>query len=411
MLQSGGHWRNWVGNQSCIVRQRGAPESEAALVEMVREATSQGLNVRCAGSGHSFTPVALTSGLHLTLSNMQGVVNIDQARKRVAVKAGTTINQLGKVLKSNGLSLINQGDIDSQALAGALTTGTHGTGATLGNMASQIVGMRLVQPDGSVLVVDETTPDLLEAARVSIGMLGVISEITLQAMDSYNLHEKLWRCTFDEMIEQHDELAARHRHFGFFWCPVPESRHCYCLPDTASVSTTDKTSDVCEMKVIDITDRPPMEEGFEKIAYSSEIYPIEYVPNFHELEYAVPVAHGKDAVKAVRKLMLEKHPTCIYPIEYRFTAGDTGWISPFYEQDSITLSVSGEPGTDYWEYLKDVDTILRQYGSRPHWGKLHFLGADDVTALYPRAGDFRALRAKIDPEGRFLNDHLRQLFG
>jgi FAD/FMN-containing dehydrogenase len=411
MLQAGGHWRNWVGNQSCIVRQRGAPESEAALAEMVREATSQGLNVRCAGSGHSFTPVALTSGLHLTLSNMQGVVNIDQARKRVAVKAGTTINQLGKVLKSSGLSLINQGDIDSQALAGALTTGTHGTGATLGNMASQIVGMRLVQPDGSILVVDETTPDLLEAARVSIGMLGVISEITLQAMDSYNLHEKLWRCTFDEMIEQHDELAAKHRHFGFFWCPVPESRHCYCLPDTASVSTTDRTSDVCEMKVIDITDRPPMEQGFEKIAYSSEIYPIEYVPNFHELEYAVPVAHGKDAVKAVRKLMLEKHPTCIYPIEYRFTAGDTGWISPFFEQDSITLSVSGEPGTDYWEYLKDVDTILRQYGSRPHWGKLHFLGAEDVTALYPRSGDFRALRARIDPEGRFLNDHLRQLFG
>ncbi len=411
MLQAGGHWRNWVGNQSCIVRHRGAPESEAALAEMVREATSQGLNVRCAGSGHSFTPVALTSGLQLTLSNMQGVVGIDYARKRVAVKAGTTINQLGKVLKSNGLSLINQGDIDSQALAGALTTGTHGTGAKLGNMASQIVGMRLVQPDGSILVVDETTPDLLEAARVSVGMLGVISEITLQAMDSYNLHERLWRCTFDEMIEQHDELAAKHRHFGFFWCPVPESRHCYCLPDTAPVSTTDSTSDVCEMKVIDITEEAPTERRFEKIAYSSEIYPIEYVPNFHELEYAVPVAHGKDAVKAVRKLMLEKHPTCIYPIEYRFTAGDTGWISPFFEQDSITLSVSGEPGTDYWDYLRDVDTILRQYGSRPHWGKLHFLGAEDVTALYPRAGDFRALRAKVDPEGRFLNDHLHQLFG
>ncbi|ACP23817.1 FAD-linked oxidoreductase [Sinorhizobium fredii NGR234] len=410
MLQAGGHWRNWVGNQSCIVRHRGAPESEAELAEMVREATSAGLNVRCAGSGHSFTPVALTSGLHLTLSGMLGVANIDQARKRVSVSAGTTINQLGKALKSNGLSLINQGDIDSQALAGALTTGTHGTGAALGNMASQIVGMRLVQPDGSILVVDEMTPDLLEAARVSVGMLGVISEITLQVMDSYNLHEKLWRCDFDECMEQHDELAAKHRHFGFFWCPVPESRHCYCLPDTSSVSTTEKTADVCEMKVIDITDRPPTEGTFERIAYSSEIYPIEYVPNFHELEYAVPVAHGKEAVKAVRKLMLEKHPTCIYPIEYRFTAGDSGWISPFYEQDSITLSVSGEPGTDYWEYLKDVDTILRQYGSRPHWGKLHFLGAEDVTALYPRSADFRALRAKVDPEGRFLNDHLRQLF-
>ncbi|THK37429.1 FAD-binding protein [Ensifer sp. MPMI2T] len=410
MLDSGGHWRNWVGNQSCIVRHKGAPESEAALAEMVREATALGLNVRCAGSGHSFTPVVATSGLLLTLSGMQGVVNIDQARKRVSVRAGTTINQLGKILKSSGLSLINQGDIDSQALAGALTTGTHGTGAKLGNMASQIVGMRLIQPDGSILVVDETTPDLLEAARVSVGMLGVISEITLQTMDAYNLHEKLWRCDFDECMEQHDELAAKHRHFGFFWCPVPESRHCYCLPDMSAISTTSKTSDVCEMKVIDITDQPPMEQPFEKIAYSSEIYPIEYIPNFHELEYAVPVAHGKDAVRAVRKLMLEKHPTCIYPIEYRFTAGDSGWISPFYEQDSITLSVSGEPGIDYWEYLKDVDTILRQYGSRPHWGKLHFLGAEDVTALYPRAGDFRALRARVDPEGCFLNDHLRQLF-
>ncbi|MCA1405589.1 FAD-binding protein [Ensifer sp. IC3342] len=410
MLESGGHWRNWVGNQSCIVRHKGAPDSEAALAEMVREATAIGLNVRCAGSGHSFTPVVATSGLLLTLSGMQGVVGIDQARRRVSVRAGTTINQLGKVLKSSGLSLINQGDIDSQALAGALTTGTHGTGAKLGNMASQIVGMRLIQPDGSILVVDETTPDLLEAARVSVGMLGVISEITLQTMDAYNLHEKLWRCDFDECMEQHDELAAEHRHFGFFWCPVPESRHCYCLPDTSAVSTTSKTSDVCEMKVIDITDRPPMEQAFEKIAYSSEIYPIEYIPNFHELEYAVPVSHGKDAVRAVRELMLEKHPTCIYPIEYRFTAGDSGWISPFYEQDSITLSISGEPGTDYWEYLTDVDTILRQYGSRPHWGKLHFLGAEDVTALYPRAGDFRALRARVDPEGRFLNDHLRQLF-
>lgn len=411
MMEAGGHWRNWVGNQSCIVRHRGAPTSEDALSAMVREATSNGLAVRCAGSGHSFTPVALTSGLHLTLSSLQGITHIDHDRKRVSAHAGTTINQLGKALKQVGLSTSNQGDIDSQALAGALTTGTHGTGLSLGNLASQIVGLRLVQPDGSILAIDDTQPDMLDAARVSIGMLGVISEITLQVMDSYNLHEKLWRCTFEECMERHDDLAASHRHFGFFWCPVPESRHCYCLPDTASVSTTDSLSDVCEMKTIDITDRPPMESAFEKIAYSSEIYPIEYVPNFHELEYAVPLRYGKQACREVRKLMLEKHPTCIYPIEYRFTAGDGGWISPFYEQDSITLSVSGQPGTDYWNYLKDVNDILRQFGSRPHWGKLHFLGSEDVTALYPRAGDFRALREKLDPGGVFLNDHLRQLFG
>jgi len=403
------HWRNWVGNQSCIASRRAAPASESQLCEEISAATAQGLNVRCAGSGHSFTPVVATSGLLLTLSEMKGVLNTDIERKRVTASAGTTINALGKHLKAHGLSMVNQGDIDSQALAGALTTGTHGTGARLGNLASSIVGMKLIQPNGEILIVDESTPDLLKAARVSIGTLGIISEITLQLMDAYNLHERIWRDDFEACMEQHDELAAKHRHFSFFWCPTERSRHCYCLPDTAANSNTKKITDVCEMKVMDITDAPPMQLEFEKIAYSSEIYPIEYIPNFHELEYAVPVQHGKDAVRQVRKLMLEKYPECIYPIEYRFTAGDGAWLSPFFEMDSVTVSVSGEPGTDYWNYLRDVDAILRQYGSRPHWGKLHFLTGDDVTELYPNASRFRQLRRELDPQGFFLNDHLTQL--
>lgn len=404
------HWRNWVGNQSCVRAARAAPTSEDELCTLIRDATRKGLNVRVAGSGHSFTPVALTSGLHLTLANMTGVRHIDHEKRRVTAAAGTTINQLVGVLKAEGLSMINQGDIDSQALAGALTTGTHGTGITLGNMASSIVGMKLVQPDGEIIVVDESTPDLLLASRVSLGVLGAISEITLQVTDSFNLHERIWREDFESVMEKHDELARKHRHFSFFWCPYEQSRHCYCLPDTAATSTTGRTTDVCEVKVMDITDRPPFESAFEKVAYSSDVYPIEYVPNFHELEYAVPLIHSKDALRAVRKLMLEDFPEAIYPIEYRFTAGDGAWMSPFYEQDSVTISVSGEPGTDYWDYLRAVDAILRAYGGRPHWGKMHFLTGDDVAALYPRAGDFRALRRQLDPQGFYLNDHLSLLF-
>lgn len=404
------HWRNWVGNQSCVRAARAAPTSEDELCTLIRDATRKGLNVRVAGSGHSFTPVALTSGLHLTLANMTGVRHIDHEKRRVTAAAGTTINQLVGVLKAEGLSMINQGDIDSQALAGALTTGTHGTGITLGNMASSIVGMKLVQPDGEIIVVDESTPDLLLASRVSLGVLGAISEITLQVTDSFNLHERIWREDFESVMEKHDELARKHRHFSFFWCPYEQSRHCYCLPDTAATSTTGRTTDVCEVKVMDITDRPPFESAFEKVAYSSDVYPIEYVPNFHELEYAVPLIHSKDALRAVRKLMLEDFPEAIYPIEYRFTAGDGAWMSPFYEQDSVTISVSGEPGTDYWDYLRAVDAILRSYGGRPHWGKMHFLTGEDVAALYPRAGDFRALRRQLDPQGFYLNDHLSLLF-
>lgn len=403
------HWRNWVGNQSCIRQETGAPTSDDELCAVVADATARGLDVRVAGSGHSFTPVALTNGLHLTLSKLSGVRNLDHDTRQVSVGAGTTINQLVATLKQHGLSMVNQGDIDSQAVAGALTTGTHGTGAKLGNLASSITGMKLVQPDGSVVVVDGG--DLLEAARVSLGTLGVISELTLQVTDAYNLHEKIWREDFESAMERHDELAEQHRHFGFFWCPTEQSRHLYCLPDTAATSSTGRVTDVCEMKVMDITEEEPFEAEFEKVAYSSDVYPITYVPNFHELEYAVPVAHGKEAVCAVRDLMLNDFPEALYPIEYRFTAGDSGWMSPFYEQDSITLSVSGEPGLDYWDYLRAVDEILRSFGSRPHWGKMHFLSGDDVTRLYPKAEDFRRLRRTLDPQGRFLNEHLTPLFG
>jgi FAD/FMN-containing dehydrogenase len=166
------------------------------------------------------------------------------------------------------------------------------------------------------------------------------------------------------------------------------------------------------MKLMNVTDEPPHsnDRNFERVAYSSEIYPIEYIPNFHELEYAIPVENGKDALRQVRELMLTKHTNCIYPVEYRFVAGDAGMLSPYYERASVTISVSGGPGIDYWSYLLDVDAILRQYGARPHWGKLHFNRADDMPSLYPCFHDFQAIRRKMDPSGRFLNDHLRNLF-
>ena len=264
--------------------------------------------------------------------------------------------------KEIGLSLANQGDIDTQAIAGALSTGTHGTGIRLGRLSSQAVGMRLVQPDGSVLEVDgDGDTETMAAAQVSIGMLGVISTITLQAISAYNLKETLWREDFDSCMERHDELAANNRHFSFFWCPVADSRHLYCLPDVASVSKVKREHDVCEMKVMNVTDEAPYsdEKTYERVAYSSDIYPIEYIPNFHELEYAIPVETGKDALRQIRELMLTKHTNCIYPVEYRFVAGDTGMLSPYYRRASVTISVSGGPGIDYWSYLIDVDAILR----------------------------------------------------
>jgi len=413
-LGAGGHWLNWVGNQSFVARHKGEPASEDELAAMVAQAARENLPVRVAGSGHSFTPVVATGGLLLSLKNMHGVVGADRARKRVTVRAGTKIGDIGRALKAMGLSLANQGDIDTQAIAGALSTGTHGTGVTLGCLSTQAVGMRLVKADGDILDLDiEAEPETMAAAQVAVGMLGVMSTVTLQVVDAYNLKEKQWRDDFEACMERHDDLAAGNRHFGFFWCPAPQSRHLYCLPDLAAVSPTKREHDVCEMKVMNVTDEAPFadEATFERVAYSSEIYPIEYVPNFHELEYAIPVEHGKEALRQVRALMLTKHTNCIYPVEYRFVAGDSGMLSPYYRRASVTISVSGGPGIDYWNYLADVDAILRPYGARPHWGKLHFNTREDMPALYPRYEAFQAVRRRLDPEGRFLNDHLRGLFG
>src|SRR5258708_15489569 len=257
-LGPGGHWRNWVGNQSFIVRHMEEPGSEDELAALMREASRQDLPLRVAGSGHSFTPVVFTSGLLLSLENMQGLVSADLDRKRVVVRAGTRIGDIGRALKEIGLSLANQGDIDTQAIAGALSTGTHGTGIGLGCLSSQAVGMRLVEPGGSVLEIDgDRDAETMAAAQVSIGMLGVISTITLQAIPAYNLKETLWREDFHSCMERHDELAMKNRHFSFFWCPVAESRHLYCLPDVAAVSKIKREHDVCEMKVMNVTDEPP----------------------------------------------------------------------------------------------------------------------------------------------------------
>ena len=274
-MGQGGYWRNWVGKP--ILHR---PAQGGAC--LVHEASRQNLPIRVAGSGHSFTPVVATSGLLLSLKNMQGLVSADLDRQRVVVRAGTRIGDIGRALKQIGLSLANQGDIDTQAIAGALSTGTHGTGLDLGCLSSQAVGMRLVQPDGSVIDVDaDRDPETMAAAQVSIGMLGVISTVTLQAVSAYNLKETLWRDDFESCMEKHDELAANNRHFGFFWCPVAASRHLYCLPDVAAVSAVKREHDVCEMKVMNVIDEPASsnEKTLERVAYSSEIYPIEYIPH------------------------------------------------------------------------------------------------------------------------------------
>jgi FAD/FMN-containing dehydrogenase len=400
---------NWAGNQTCTPARRSSPASEAAVQHAVRAAVAAREGVRVVATGHSFTPVHLTDGTLIDLQRLQGILAIDAARRRVRALPGTTVGAFGGPLWDAGLALANQGDIDTQGIAGAIGTGTHGSGIRLGSFSATLRGCRLVTGTGDVVVVDETRPDLLAAAQVAVGMLGVMTEVDVEAVPAYRLRERIEHWTFDEALSRLDEAAARHRHFSLFWCPVERSAGLYGL----ELEPGRPAADACYVKIYDEAgpDEPDDATPRRRVDRAHRIYPAIFEPNFHELEYFVPFARAAEALQAMRELMLASQPEAVFPLEVRTVAADAAYLSPQHARDTLVLSVSGEPGTDYWGYLRAVDRLLgEEFGARVHWGKLHFLTPAQLHERYPMAQAFIDLRRELDPSGVFLNDHLRPLF-
>ena len=397
-------WTNWVGNQTCSPSEVAAPRSEEEVAAAVSDAVLRGLAVRVAGAGHSFTPVVATDGLLLDMRGLGGIRAIDPERRRVVVGPATTIGEFGEPLWASGLALANQGDIVAQQIAGAVSTATHGSGLRLGCFSSSVRRLRVVTSAGEVVEIGEDEPDALHAAQVSVGMLGAITELELEVAPAYRLQERIEDWQWDEAWERFEELAHTHRHFSFFWMPSDDSAALYGLEGSSA--------DMAHVKIYDEVDDsvPDSEEPRRRVAPAHVIYPMVYEPNFHELEYFVPFERGREALAAMRELMLARLPASVFPMEVRTVRRDEAFLSHSYERDTVVISVSGTPGTDYWPYLREVDTLLGAFDARVHWGKLHFLTRDQLFARYPRAGDFIELRRRLDRHDTFLNEHLRPLF-
>lgn len=400
-------WTNWVGSQSFTPAFTAAPRDEEEVIAIVRQAAEQGLGVRVAGAGHSFTPVVETSGVGLDLSALRGVLSTDPARKRTTALAATRVHDFYEPLWRAGLALRNQGDIDTQHIAGAVATATHGSGTGYTSLSGVVRGMRLVTAAGEVLDITEDDTELLHAAQVAIGMLGVVTRLDLEVTDAYRLREHVSLRSWDDVMEHWDELVSQHRHFGFFWLPSEESATLYNLDGHG-----ERMADQCYVKIYDEVDAdvPDSDTVGRRVDRCYRIFPMVYDPNFHELEYFVPLERAPEALRAMRQLMLASLPDSVYPLEVRTVGADEAFLSPQYRTDTAVISVSGKPGTDYWGYLRSVDALLSGFGARVHWGKLHFLTPERLHQLYPRADDFIALRRELDPEGMFLNQHLRPLF-
>ncbi|MBI1800015.1 MAG: FAD-binding protein [Chloroflexi bacterium] len=395
------NWANWSGSVTCAPQAMATPASEAELVERVRRANG---TVRVAGTGHSFVPLCASDGLLLSLDGLQGVVSTDPQTMQAIVWAGTKIHQLGEPLLAAGMAMENMGDIDRQSLAGAISTGTHGTGPALGNIPTQVVGLRLVTASGEVLNLSaEADRDVFRAAQVSLGMLGVISQITLRVLPAYRLHERTWVESFDECMGRLEALIASNRHFEFFWSP---------REDGCAIKTLNPTQAIA----LPQSGAAPEAQGRlarymkpERIDWSYRIFPSERNLRFNELEFAVPEASGPDCMSEVRQLMLTRHRDVIWPVEYRTLAADDIWLSPAYGRATVTLSVHQAAELPHQSFFADAEAVFRNHGGRPHWGKMHSHRARDLQDLYPLWDRFQTVRERLDPSGRFMNDYLREL--
>ncbi len=397
-------WSNWAGNQCFYPSRFEQPVTEDDLHAVVLNAIELGHSIRPVGAGHSFSPVVETSGVLVTMDNMRGVTRVNAEAKQFEAYAATRISELGDVLWANGLALENQGDIDAQAIAGAVSTGTHGSGRNLKGFSANLLGALLFDGRGERLQISDTQNfDLLPALQTSLGMLGCISRTCVRAVPAYMLEETIKVMPFNEVLERWDELLSNYRHFSFFWMPTEASASLYNLQNAKK--------DFCVVKLYnEVNPHEMSSSGTAKTDRSYKIYPSVFEPNFYEMEYFMPVEYGAEIAVALRTIMLSGEYDSRFPMEVRFVAADEAWLSPAYHRNSVVISISGVPGTSYLEYLERVDRLFKEYAGRPHWGKLHFMTRERVQKLFPCFDEFVMVRRQLDPNGIFLNSHLADIF-
>lgn len=370
------------------------PTDELQVVEIVRRAHEAGQRIRVVGTGHSFVPLCATDEILISLDELQGVESTDRDAREATICGGTKIHALGDPLRDAGLALENQGDIDRQSICGAVSTGTHGTGRTLGSFSTQVVGARIVTASCEVVDCTPTAmPDVFPAVQLSLGALGVISAVRLRTKPAYRVHEKLAQVPISDCLARLHEQIEANRHFEFFWYPQTDLAH------TKTLNPTDRAPD----ELPDI-------EG-ERIDDSAHIFPSVREVKFNEIEYSLPFAHGPDCFREIRELMRSEYPNVTWPVEYRTQAADEIYLSPAFGRETVAISVHQAAELPCRDFFADAERIFRAYDGRPHWGKMHNLSAAQLRELYPQWDDFQAARRKLDPEGRFLNGYLRRLFG
>jgi L-gulonolactone oxidase len=418
-------WTNWSRQQRAAPERVERPTSEDELVRAVTGAR----RVKVVGTGHSFTDIACTDGVMVDMSEMRSVLRVDG--NEVTVEAGITIRELGEELRARGLAMENQGDVDPQTLAGAISTATHGTGGHFGNLSSQVAGVRLV--DGAGEVHDVSSGDELRAARVSLGALGAIAAVTLRCVPAFTIHRVDEPRALDDVLPRIDELVDANDHWEAF--VMPYTRRAITLssertdrqPDPPSRVAAFSRDVVLENAVLGAFCRtgrafpkliPWLNRRLaalmgpaEHLDASNRVYANKRLVRFTEMEYAIPRERAAEAIERVLGLIERRRLPIGFPLELRVVAPDDALLSTAYERPTAYIAVHQYVGMEFETYFRAVEEVMDEYGGRPHWGKRHYQSAATLAPRYPEWERFQEIRERLDPERRFENDYTRRVLG
>jgi FAD-linked oxidoreductase len=427
-------WKNWAGDQRCAPAEIVRPTSEDELAQAVAQAAGRGVSVRAVGSGHSFTDIACTDGLLVDTSGMQRVIEADAESGRVTVQAGITLRAIGPENALHGLALENQGDIDAQTLAGALATATHGTGARFGNLSTRVLGMRLVTASGDVVEVSaESDPEALLAARVSLGALGIASQVTIECVPLYTLQRHDQPLPLGDVLDQLDEHVDGNDHFEFFLWPYTRTamtrstRRSDAAPKPTAAWKRAIQERLIENHVLNLIclsgrrfqSQVPRLNRLMASAMSEahvqdhayKVYATRRDVRFTETEYAIPRTCAREALERALALIERRRLPILFPFEVRFAAGDDALLSTAHDRETCYIAAHQYTGMEFESFFRGFEEIMDSYGGRPHWGKRHYQTAATLRERYPQWDRFQAVRARLDPNGVFANDYTRRVLG
>ena len=416
-------WQNWSGSVRASPNAIAEPRDEDELARIVKTHD----RVRVTGAGHSFMPLCETGGALVRLDNMAGDLEIAPDSTSVWAPAGWSLAKLTAALWEQGYSLPNQGDVNPQSLAGAISTGTHGTGAGLGSLATIARAFRLMRADGSVIECSANQhPQLFEAQRLSLGLLGIALAIRIDILPAYHLAEHIRAVPLDEIEAEWETLIARYRHAEFWLFPYCDTAIFKTLELCDECRPPDRSSDTDEKafalyckavqrmpKLIKAAQKQIMKQvkPSKRRGPAYAIFPSDRDTRFEEMEYQLPTADGFAALREAVGWIRKKKLPVSFPFEFRLVAGDDIWMSPFNRGDCNSISMHQYHRMPWRDIFAEAETIFQNAGGRPHWAKRHTLTRDDVAALYPKFADYRAEILAADPEGTFANDYLSTLFG